>query len=302
MNEDGWDIMMKNAVQLNLSEIKLEESFREEEEVDLALARDIEEKGLKESLLVEKKSNHEYILVEGYRRYYALKSRGIETAVCNVDQLTSEEERLIKRLRVEIHTKKRSAYELEKMIKRLLEIKDYDSSQLAKLLNIGEKTIKKYLRGLNVPPEWVKKGEKSGVGRHTLTDIHELDFDNEIKEHLVKGFIDREIKKSTIDAIKKVSKTMKQFIMSIENLEKFIEEFEAENSGEEEINNVIIHKLNLQNGFDENSHTIIHNNVINLIIGIEDIFYNSHYINNLSSSQKETLKDRLSLLLKIIDD
>jgi len=42
-------------------------------------------------------------------------------AECSVEKLSSEEERIVKRLGIEFHTKKRTAYQLERMINRLLE-------------------------------------------------------------------------------------------------------------------------------------------------------------------------------------
>ena len=62
------------------------------------------EKALKNPILVEQESESKYVLVKGYRRYFALQFIGKKEALCMVDQKTSE----------------------DRMINRLLEIKKYE--------------------------------------------------------------------------------------------------------------------------------------------------------------------------------
>lgn len=80
-----------------LSQIALETSFRDEVK-DLSLEPDINRYGIRVPLIVEDLGTGKYVLVDGYRRFYALDFLGRETAECIVESATSIEGRIIKRL------------------------------------------------------------------------------------------------------------------------------------------------------------------------------------------------------------
>lgn len=107
--------MSKQPEKVKLSQIRLETSYRKTEK-DLSLELSINRHGLKVPLTVEKEGKNQYVLVDGYRRFYALEFLGLEDVECRVEKLSSEEERIVKRLGVELHTKKRTAYQLERII------------------------------------------------------------------------------------------------------------------------------------------------------------------------------------------
>ncbi|MDN4495132.1 ParB N-terminal domain-containing protein [Ureibacillus aquaedulcis] len=165
--------MFEQPREIELSQIRLETSFRKNEK-DLSLEMDISRNGLIAPLIVQLESEDTYVLVEGYRRFYALQFLGKKYADCFIENYTSEEDRIIKRLRIEFQTKKRTAYQLEEMINRLLENELYDVKLLASLCNVTEKTIAKYRKGSDVNPDWIRRGRKTGAGRHGFTIIHKL--------------------------------------------------------------------------------------------------------------------------------
>ncbi|MCD8503243.1 MAG: ParB/RepB/Spo0J family partition protein [Bacillaceae bacterium] len=134
--------MSKQPKKIKLSQIRLETSYRKSEK-DLSLELSISRQGLNVPLTVEEEGKNQYVLVDGYRRFYALDFLGKEYAECSVEKLSSEEERIVKRLGIELHTKKRTAYQLERMINRLLENEKYDTKLIASLCGVTEATIKK---------------------------------------------------------------------------------------------------------------------------------------------------------------
>jgi ParB-like chromosome segregation protein Spo0J len=188
------------------------------------LELDITRQGLKVPLTVEEESKNQYVLVDGYRRYYALEFIGVEEAYCNVEEPSSEEERIVKRLGIELHTKRRTAYQLERMINRLLESEEYDARLIASLCNVKEATITKYVRGFDVNPEWLRRGEQTGAGRHAFTEIHNLNVSDETKNYIADRYIDREIPKTTIEVIKKATKEKAFKDIPEENVKECIDE------------------------------------------------------------------------------
>ncbi|WP_226036126.1 ParB N-terminal domain-containing protein [Aquibacillus saliphilus] len=196
--------MSKQPKKIKLSQIRLETSYRRSEK-DLSLELSISRQGLKVPLTVEEESGNQYVLVDGYRRFYTLDFLGMEDAECNVEKRSSEEERIVKRLGIELHTKKRTAYQLERMINRLLENEKYDTKIIASLCDVKEDTIKKYIRGSDVDPEWLSKGEKNNAGRHAYTEIHHLNISKENKDYIAGKYGDRQINKTAVGVIKKAT-------------------------------------------------------------------------------------------------
>lgn len=141
--------MHRQLEQIKLSKIRLETTFRSKEK-DLSLELDINRNGLKIPLIVEKISENEYVLVDGYRRFYALEFLGRKDVICTVRNATSEEDRIMKRLGMELHTTKKTAYQLGRMISRLLQSKDYNVKRIASLCHVNKETIIKYIRDSDV--------------------------------------------------------------------------------------------------------------------------------------------------------
>ncbi|WP_432357040.1 ParB/RepB/Spo0J family partition protein [Sporosarcina sp. UB5] len=282
--------MTKQMKEVKLSQIELETSFRNKEK-DLSLELDINRNGLKTPLVVEEKSADKYVLVDGYRRYYALDFLGKEVAECIIEPFTSEEERIIKRLGKELHTKRRTAYQLEKMINRLLENEAYDAKLIASLCNVSTETIAKYIRGSDVNPEWLRRGEKANVGRHAFTDIHNLDVNDDTKDHIVDRYIGKEINKSVVDVIKKSTKEKAFTNLPEEKTKECIDEIIEKKSQEYDAIREVVHKNSLEAKYNKYSHTFMHNVNLRSLTKIEKILGNNNYINFLSNEQRMELNN-----------
>lgn len=196
--------MSKKPKKIKLSQIRLETSYRKSEK-DLSLELSINRQELKVPLIVEEEGKNQFVLVDGYRRFYALEFLGMEDAECSIEKLSSEEERIVKRLGIELHTKKRTAYQLERMINRLLENEKYDTKLIASLCGVTEETIKKYVRSSDVKPKWLKKGEGKNAGRHAYTDILYLNIREVNKGYIADKYGDRQINKTAVGVIKKAT-------------------------------------------------------------------------------------------------
>ncbi|WP_050180524.1 ParB/Srx family N-terminal domain-containing protein [Domibacillus robiginosus] len=131
-----------------LSYIKEEEAFRSDLE-DFGLTTDIQETELNKPLIVEKIETNQFVLVEGYRRFRALKDLNTPSVMCQVENLTSPDARVLKRLRTELKIKKRTSDEIERMITFLLDA-GYHEDEIAKQCTVEKKTIKKYMSGRNM--------------------------------------------------------------------------------------------------------------------------------------------------------
>lgn len=190
---------------ISLKYIKLEDEFRKNLE-DFSLATSIKQNGLIEPLIVEEKNSNCFILVEGYRRFWALKHLNVPFVTCKVEKLTSKDSRVLKRLRVELKSKRKTGYEVERMISFLLD-DGYTEDDIAKQCNIQKKTVKKYINGKDVNTQWKIRAEQSGAGIHGLTEIHHLtNIHPENKEYVANLYIKRKINANNVESIKTLTK------------------------------------------------------------------------------------------------
>ncbi|RFU69526.1 chromosome partitioning protein ParB [Peribacillus saganii] len=292
--------MSKQLKKISLSRIRLETRYRKKEK-DLSLELSINRHGLKAPLIVEEEGRNQYVLVDGYRRYYALEFLGMEDVECSVEKLTSEEERIVKRLGLELHTKKRTAYQLERMINRLLENEKYDAKLIASLCDVTEETIKKYIRGSDVNPDWLRRGEQTGAGRHAFTDIHKLNISEETRNYIADKYIDRQINKSTIDIIKKATNENAFKDIADENTKQCIDQIIEQYTKNYETVKEVVNENSLQARYIKSSHTFMHNQTLELIKKIERIFSNPYYVDYLSNKQKYLLTKSLKDLILILN-
>ncbi|KAB7671688.1 ParB/RepB/Spo0J family partition protein [Bacillus sp. B1-b2] len=292
--------MNKQPKKVKLSQIRLETSYRNREK-DLSLELSIRRDGLKVPLIVEEESENQYVLVDGYRRFYSLEFLEIEDAECIVEVVTSEEERIVKRLGIELHTKKRTSYQLERMVSRLLENEKNDAKLIASLCNVTEGTITKYIKGSDVNPDWLRRGEQTGAGRHALTDIHKLKINEETKNYIADQYIDRKINKSTVDVIKKATSEKAFKDVPEEHLKECIDQIIEQYTKNYETVKEVVCESSLRAGYTKSSHTFMHNITLNLLARIEKILNNAYYVNNLSTKQKDKLTNSLHNLLQTIN-
>lgn len=89
---------------IKLKDILIEEPFRKQN-FHLELAYDIKSNGLRNPIKVEKTDENKFVLVEGYRRYFALRYIDENHANCIIENKTSEVTRVIKRLSTEFQQK-----------------------------------------------------------------------------------------------------------------------------------------------------------------------------------------------------
>ncbi|AVR00279.1 hypothetical protein OBCHQ24_15110 [Oceanobacillus iheyensis] len=292
--------MTKQLKKIKLSQIRLETSFRKSEK-DLSLEMDISRQGLKVPLIVEEESENQFVLVDGYRRFYALEFIGLEDAYCDVVEHSSEEGRIVKRLGLELHTKKRTAYQLEKMINRLLENDNYNVRFIASLCNVTVATITKYVNGSDVNPEWIRRSEQTGAGRHGLTVIHNLNVSDENKNYIVDKYIGREIPKTIIDIIKKATKEKAFQDIPEEDVTECLEEIIVQQSRNYENVKEVVNEKSLQAGYSKSSHTFVHKLTLKLLTRAESIFRNKYYVQSLSKKQKSELTKKVRSLLMSLD-
>jgi ParB-like nuclease domain len=292
--------MTKQLKKIKLSQIRLETSFRKSEK-DLSLEMDISRQGLKVPLIVEEESENQFVLVDGYRRFYALEFIGLEDAYCDVVEHSSEEGRIVKRLGLELHTKKRTGYHLEEMIASLLESKKYDVSTIASLCNVTLATITKYVNGSDVNREWIRRRKQTGAGFHGLTVIHNLNVSDENKNYIVDKYIGREISKTIVDTIKKATKEKAFQDIPEEDVTECLEEIIVQQSRNYENVKEVVNEKSLQAGYSKSSHTFVHKLTLKLLTRVESIFRNKYYVQSLSKKQKSELTKKVRSLLMSLD-
>ncbi|WP_138420441.1 ParB/RepB/Spo0J family partition protein [Aquibacillus sediminis] len=292
--------MSKQQKKIKLSQIRLETSYRKSEK-DLSLELSISRQGLKVPLTVEKESENQYVLVDGYRRFYALDFLGVEDVECSVDKLSSEEERIVKRLGIELHTKKRTAYQLERMINRLLENEKYDTKLIASLCGVTEATIKKYVRGSSVKQEWLRKGEKNNAGRHAYTDIQNLNISEVNKDYIADKYGDRKINKTAVGVIKKATSEKAFKDIPEEHVKECVNQIIEHQSKNYETVKEIVSENSLQAKYTKSSHTFMYNLTLVWIKNLERVFSIRNYMDYLSDRQKLKLTKSLKNLILMLN-
>src|SRR5699024_5232068 len=172
---------------------------------------------------------------------------------------------------------------------------------IASYCNVTESTIKKYIRGSDLNPDWLRRGEKTGAGRHGFTVIHNLDVSDEIKSYIADRYIDREIKKNTVDVLKKA--TNEKLFMEIpeDNVKECIDQIIEKHSKDYETIKEIVVKNSLKAGYLKSSHTYMFNFVLKSLMRIEEVFKNSYFVNHLSDRKKEQLVKSIRNLLSALN-
>ena len=292
-----WVIGMHIQLEkINLSHIRLEPSLRDKVK-DLKLQADIQTNGLQEPLSVEKEEE-KYVLVDGYRRYDALKSVGIDTAWCIILEKSTEENRLIQKLRRQYHTKKLNRVEMRNVIMKLLKTKKYNEKLISQLFYISEKTIEKYKRALSINPDWLALREKTGAGLDGLIKIHELEESYETKEYIAKRFLGREFNSNVVYVISKATKQKEFQEIPEESVIDCVKQIIV-NQSFETVNEIICeHSLLFEDPDDR--HIVVYNKSIKLITSLEKIFRKNNFIKNLSIKQKAKLKKEVSNLERLL--
>ncbi|MCC3359632.1 ParB/RepB/Spo0J family partition protein [Bacillus sp. REN16] len=291
--------MNKQLKMIRLSQIRLEISFRENEK-DLGLKLSIQREGLKVPLIVEEESKNHYVLVEGYRRYFALEYLNIEYAECIVENPTSENERILKRLGLELQSKKKTSYQMERMIFSLLQ-NGYDAKTIASYCSVTKATISKYIHGAGVNPDWIRRGEEANVGRHVFTAIHKLDIDIDIKEIIVDQYIKKTITKTTVEAIKKATNEKAFQDIPKEKIQDCIERIMMHQSLNNKVVKEIVNEISLQSVYKKENHLFMYKLSFQSLTKVQTILNLRHFTDYLTEYQKKQLLLAINKLLHTLN-
>ncbi|PGZ61862.1 chromosome partitioning protein ParB [Bacillus cereus] len=277
-----------------LEHIKLEDEFRKNLE-DFSLATNIKEHGLIEPLIVEEKNSDCFILVEGYRRFWALKHLNIPVITCKVEKLTSKDSRVLKRLRIELKSKKKTGYEVERMISFLLD-DGYTEDDIAKQCNIQKKTLKKYINGKDVSTHWKSRAEQSRAGIHGLTEIHHLtNIHPENKEYVADIYIKRKINANNVESIKTLTK-LDEFNKSSKIFQR---DCINDMIGDENLNNErpkdIVFTRSLKQQYTLSVHQYVFDKVLRLFDKVIDSCC-PNFVNHLTPVQKQDLQRKIKII------
>ncbi|HZG80782.1 MAG TPA: ParB N-terminal domain-containing protein [Brevibacillus sp.] len=182
-----------------------EEKFRKDFENDtfiMSIGRD----GVEDPLTVEgPTAEGRYILVEGYRRFVSAQSSRLEKIICLVEDITDEKTRVIKRLKKELFHKKRTGFEIERMVKYLH--KHYKIVDIAKLLGVTPSTVRRHLTTSEVSPDIRRRAEEANVGKQALGKLVKLsNIDLDVKNDLVEDYLNKEFNGNDVDSIALLTK------------------------------------------------------------------------------------------------
>lgn len=131
-------------------------------------------------------------------------SLGVEFVKCIIQKVTSPEQRVIKRLSTELHRKKKTGYELERMIGFLVN-KGFSPKEIAKQTDVTTYTINRHIRSLDVDKELKKRAELAKVGKDGLTRLCKLpNVTNEIKSDLIEDYLQKVFFGYQVDSIEQV--------------------------------------------------------------------------------------------------
>ncbi|QWH16425.1 chromosome partitioning protein ParB [Bacillus mycoides] len=277
-----------------LEHIKLEDEFRKNLE-DFSLATSIKQNGLIEPLIVEEKNSNCFILVEGYRRFWALKHLNVPFVTCKVEKLTSKDSRVLNRLRIELKHKKKTGYEVERMISFLLD-DGYTEEDIAKQCNIQKKTVKKYINGKDVNTHWKIRAEQSGAGIHGLTEIHYLtNIHPENKEYVADIYIKRKINANNVESIKKLTK-LDEFNKSSKDLQRncINDMIDDESLNNERLKDIVFTRL-LKQQYTLSVHQYVFDKVLHLFDKLIDICCHN-FVNHLTPIQKKDLQRKIKII------
>ncbi|MCU5522387.1 ParB/RepB/Spo0J family partition protein [Bacillus cereus] len=279
---------------ISLEYIKLEDEFRKNLE-DFSLATSIKQNGLIEPLIVEEKNSNCFILVEGYRRFWALKHLNIPVVACKVEKLTSKDSRVLKRLRVELKSKRKTGYEVERMISFLLD-DGYTEDDIAKQCNIQKKTVKKYINGKDVNTQWKIRAEQSGAGIHGLTEIHHLtNIHPENKEYVADIYIKRRINANNVESIKKLT-ALDEFNKSSKDSQR---DCINDMIGDESLNNERLKDIVFTRSLKQQYTLSVHQYVFDKVLRLFDKIIDScchNFVNYLTPVQKKDLQRKIKII------
>lgn len=285
-----------SKTRIPLSQIRVENKFRKEEKEDHSLILSIKSQGLLQPLIVEKEAKNQYVLVEGYRRYRCLAYLKLTHAHCVIHPKTSEEKRVVKRLTSEFHRDRLTAYEFARMISFLLD-RGYTTPQIASECNVTHATIAKYVKGQSVPDDWIEEAEKTGAGKHGLTEIWELK--NTLMDNILyirDKYIARLISAKDVEAVKRVTKIHEYGELPQEAQKKCIDEI-TDKQQLKTHHYDIIYEESLKHRYTEIAHEHVFK-LINFLLNKIDDNIHPNFVDHLKIHKKRQLNEKLNEIAK----
>lgn len=283
---------------IKLADLQLDEPFRREVE-SMPLNSSISEKQIHPLLVEGPTENNTYILVDGYLRYNCLEYSKIPEAYCIIEDVTSVEQRVIKRLKIELHTKKKTGFEMERMVGYLLD-HGFSKEQIAAECKVTRETIKKYIKSIDVRDDWKQRAEESGAGRHGLTEISNLkNIKDNIKEYMVDIYVDKSINGYHVELIKKID-SIKEFTDLSDDIQKesLNNLSEIQRIDKEQLKTRIYEK-HLQQNYTKKVHDHIFKAVDTLLVKIIS-YCNHNFTDHLSKNQTKQLHKKINKIASIL--
>jgi ParB/RepB/Spo0J family partition protein len=151
--------------------IPSEENPREQLEEIQELSKNIELFGQQEPLKVQRIDKDKYLIIEGHRRYAAIKllnDKDFKVA-CIVEEDLNEHDRLLKSCILDATKKLWSVSERDKVWKKLWEQKDAGMlrADFARMIGVGETSVRDFIDRLNLSPDMKKLNVSAGVIKET---------------------------------------------------------------------------------------------------------------------------------------
>lgn len=290
--------MTKELNEVKLLQINLELSFRNDRGIELKF--DINSNDLMGTLLDEEKSHSEVALNEGFDGYQTLEEIGKGKTSDLVNLPSSEVIRIVQILKREIPTLIMTGNGLKRF---MLLPSEKDRKPIPSV--DPTKTIDKTTPTVTViNSEGKKKEDKKNRGETGKTEIaREIISKSKLADNTKAYFLAKEeLKVATSRLVYKVSKEQifrdlhpEQEIKCLDNL------IENQAKNYQSLVNTILTKYSLSSKYNEEKHTIIHNQAFEYLETIKNIFSINNYLDYLSLEQKKHLETYLQELQLILN-
>lgn len=145
-------------VDINLIDMDDMNTYLNGYEDQASISASIEEIGMKSIICVYEKEDGRFLCYSGHMRLIAAKENGLKKITCQIDKEPSEEDKIKNLIYMNLQRTKRPLYiarsikEYEKLLRKNGDKNSYD--KISKIFNLSEKTIKRYLKVLELPNEF----------------------------------------------------------------------------------------------------------------------------------------------------
>ncbi|MDB5084393.1 MAG: ParB-like nuclease protein [Bacilli bacterium] len=276
-----------------LSNIVLEDDFRKTVD-DPILALSTLKRGLEDFLVVEDTDEGlKYVLVHGYLRFQALVNAGFRDAMCSVEVYTNSAERIIKRLRKEFHSHKRTGYELEKMI-QALRASGISEQEIALKTDVTISTVKKYLKTKDIDANLRSLAEQHGASRDGLTKIWSLP--KSVKQNVKESLLFRVATKDGItgndaDSVVKMAK-VSQFGELSESAQEQCFNRAIDTAGFSTRDaKAIVYEHFIRSGYDPEVHRFLYDKMCEQLESVRVMKLTPFFYDHLTLEQRKHLND-----------